>query len=160
VRGRVVVDRSGAPVRGFLGCLGLGLAIASAPFVVFAIGGLVDNTVTSAALLAFFGATGYAGYRVAQKNLFAPPPARPALPAAVVEHRVLEHAAGHGGRITVAELALKSGLSIDDSRNALDEMVRKGVANVLVTDDGATVYDFPELLTAQERRSAKDPLLS
>ena len=96
---------------------------------------------------------------MARRTLKGKPPAKQIAPA-VKEQQILALAAGMGGRITVSEVALRSGLSIDESQIELDQMVTKGVAEIFITDDGAQVYHFAGLLTESEREAAQDPFQS
>ncbi|MFZ4615629.1 MAG: hypothetical protein ACOYM2_05420 [Rectinemataceae bacterium] len=68
--------------------------------------------------------------------------AKPGLSQDETEHLVLTTASSSGGKLTVAELALESGLSIDEAQESLDGLAAKGVAEIEVTAAGVTLYSF------------------
>ena len=148
-------------MRGLMGCFGLVLTLCSVPFVIMAIDDIIagQDVGVAAAMGFFFAGTAAAGGWVARRTLQNKPPPKQIAPA-IKEQQILALAAGMGGRITVSEVALRSGLSIDESRVELDKMVNKGVAEIFVTDDGAQVYHFAGLLTESERGAAQDPMQS
>jgi TM2 domain-containing membrane protein YozV/predicted transcriptional regulator len=63
-----------------------------------------------------------------------------------VEHTILHLAKQNKGIITASELALESGISIDEAKKALDTLVNKGFAELRVRKTGTLVYAFPELM--------------
>jgi hypothetical protein len=60
------------------------------------------------------------------------------------EKEVLKVAAGHGGNVTVLQIANETSLSIEEARTALDSMVKKGYVQLLVDENGILRYEFPE----------------
>lgn len=70
------------------------------------------------------------------------------------ELKVLACVAGHGGRVTVADVASSCQLGLADARAVLDEMARHGVAEMLFTPEGVPVFEFPGVLTAQQKEQA------
>ncbi|MEI6386043.1 MAG: hypothetical protein WCQ50_05360 [Spirochaetota bacterium] len=77
--------------------------------------------------------------------------AKPRLSQDEKEHLVLATAAASGGKLTVGELALESGLSVDEAQKSLDELSGKGVAEIEVTPQGSTVYVFRGLGNDQDK---------
>lgn len=62
-----------------------------------------------------------------------------------------------GGRITAAEWASRTGMSLEDADNALTGSVVRFDGDVDVTDDGVLVYRFDQLrVTAEEGQSARE----
>ena len=64
------------------------------------------------------------------------------------------------GRITVVEAAARCGLTVDESRAALERMTSQGVAEILVAPDGTMVYGLSGLLTREAKAAAVDPIAS
>ncbi len=61
--------------------------------------------------------------------------------------RVLRLAEGHAGSLTVSAVAMALEVGLDDAQAALDELVRKGAANVDIDlASGVATYRFPEFL--------------
>lgn len=56
------------------------------------------------------------------------------------EQSVLSAVRANNGRITVAQLALSSGMSIDDCQNALNYMVSKSILSPEINEDGTVLY--------------------
>ncbi|GAK58436.1 TM2 domain protein [Candidatus Vecturithrix granuli] len=67
-------------------------------------------------------------------------------PAKTLETTILKLARKFQGRLTPLELAANSVLSLEEADNALEDFVRKGYANMVVTDAGNIVYEFPGFL--------------
>jgi TM2 domain-containing membrane protein YozV/predicted transcriptional regulator len=63
-----------------------------------------------------------------------------------VERTILHLAKHNRGIVTPSELALESGISIDEAKKALDTLVDKGFAELRVRKTGTLVYTFPELM--------------
>ena len=82
----------------------------------------------------------------------APPKPRSPLPGQVM---LLARAAG--GRLSATEVAAATGLTVDVSREVLEELIREGVAELWLNDDGGYVYAFPELFR-DFKDGAKSPL--
>lgn len=61
------------------------------------------------------------------------------------ENTILEEVRRNGGRITPVELAMKTRLSINEAKQALEQMQQAGHAEVNVTEAGALVYSFSGL---------------
>jgi tRNA A-37 threonylcarbamoyl transferase component Bud32 len=74
------------------------------------------------------------------------------------DRAILTLAAASGGRLTVAEIVLKTGLSVERSRAAVHRLSVRGLAEPLVSEVGTLVYDFTELLPAAKKAAARDLL--
>jgi len=76
-----------------------------------------------------------------------PPQAQPALDSGEdLETTILRLARKFRGKLTPLELAANSSLSLEEANNALEDIVRKGYANIMVSDAGSIVYEFPGFL--------------
>ncbi len=116
-----------------------------------------DDTSVGLTMLAFFGATGIAGLGVLIATL------RPkGAKAAEREQLVLKLAEASGGRITIAQIASQTSLSVAEAKESLEELARQGVAEVLFDDDGAIVYELKGLgkqdAGGTRHASARNPL--
>jgi hypothetical protein len=61
-----------------------------------------------------------------------------------------------GGRMTVADVALGTGLSLGEAKAALNELARKGYAGLEVSPSGVLVYHFfPPVDAHHKRRAAR-----
>ncbi|MBD3304743.1 NINE protein [candidate division KSB3 bacterium] len=76
----------------------------------------------------------------------APPEPSPEEAAKTLEKTILKLAREFRGRLTPVELAANSTLSIEDADKALEDVVRRGYANITVTESGSIVYEFPGFL--------------
>ncbi len=56
------------------------------------------------------------------------------------EMRVLKAIANHNGRITVATLSMETGMSIDESRLALEQLAGRLAISADVDDNGTIIY--------------------
>ena len=70
------------------------------------------------------------------------------------ERVVLQAARQHGGHLTVAELAVDSGLTVAESAALLDHMERVDLAQGAVSDAGQVVYVFPAFATPRDKLTA------
>jgi hypothetical protein len=61
------------------------------------------------------------------------------------EQRILRLAMAQQGTVTIAQIAVHTGLLVDDATEALEELVHKGVAEIDSDDDGDLFYRFPGL---------------
>lgn len=82
----------------------------------------------------------------------------PALPAADPTHVVLALAAREGGRVTVAEVAAKTHLSLQEARATLDELSRRDMASSIVTEGGVEIFQIKGLLGPAQKLAARDIL--
>jgi hypothetical protein len=152
-------------MRFFFGGLGVLIAIMSSFFVAAAlvdiIGGGDGETEMSVlvGLLVFFSGTTLAGGYLCWRMLRRPMAAvTSADAAALVEQRVLALAARLGGRVTVTEAAARGGLTMTESRDALERLASQGTAEILVADDGTIVYAIAGLLSPAAKAAAVDPI--
>jgi hypothetical protein len=63
-----------------------------------------------------------------------------------VERSILQLAKQNKGIVTASELALESGIALDEAKKTLDTLVTKGYAELRVRRNGTLVYTFPELM--------------
>ncbi|MDA0661347.1 MAG: hypothetical protein O3B08_00730 [Proteobacteria bacterium] len=61
------------------------------------------------------------------------------------EREVLGLAAGQAGEVTIASVALHTQIPLDDARTLLDSLHERGFCERARTEQGATVYRFPDL---------------
>lgn len=73
----------------------------------------------------------------------------------VLEAEVLRLAAERGNRMTVIELVTELSLTAEDAKATLDGMMRRGLADLEVTESGGLVYTFPDLQHLAERDRSK-----
>ncbi len=78
-------------------------------------------------------------------------------PEKSLERIVLKLARKFHGQLTPLELAANSQLSLDDADSALENFVRKGYANMKVTDEGLIIYEFPGFLQFDSSNSHELP---
>jgi predicted DNA-binding transcriptional regulator len=64
-------------------------------------------------------------------------------------------AAERGNRITVIELVTELSLTAEMARGTLEDMLRRGLADIQVTDLGGIVYTFPDLDHLHDRSRSK-----
>jgi tRNA A-37 threonylcarbamoyl transferase component Bud32 len=152
---RLLVARG---LRGVLAVSGFVLALGSSLFGAFAVDALFRSALRAefgvGLLLAFVVcclATGGAGVFVGLRSL------KSAL--ALGDHErdrvILALAAASGGRLTLAEIVLNTGLSVERSRAAVHRLSVRGLAEPLVSAEGTLVYDFMGLLSASEKAAAR-----
>ena len=145
-------------LRGLLAVAGFGVALGSSLFGAFAVDALFRSALRAefgVGLLVAFGAccvaTGVAGVFVGLRSLKS---AR-ALGENERDRTILALAAASGGRLTLAEIVLKTGLSVERSRAAVHRLSVRGLAEPLVSDEGTLVYDFTGLLSATRKAAAR-----
>ena len=63
-----------------------------------------------------------------------------------LERVILKTAKDNQGIVTPSEVAIESGMSIDQAKNALENLVTKGHADIRVSKSGSMVYFFQEFL--------------
>jgi hypothetical protein len=71
------------------------------------------------------------------------------------EAAILEVAKRLGGRLTVADVALGTGLTLHASERALNALVRRGYAELHVSADGVLIYHCFPLADVQRQRQAE-----
>lgn len=65
-----------------------------------------------------------------------------------IERTILEIAAAKNGTVRATDIALGSELSLDQAAEALDSLCARNHCRKTVRDNGATVYEFPDLVDA------------
>lgn len=78
-------------------------------------------------------------------------------PEKKLEDTILRLARKFQGNLTPLELAANSSLSLDEADKALENIVRKGYANMKVTDEGTIIYEFPGFLQFDSSNSRELP---
>lgn len=78
-------------------------------------------------------------------------------PEKKLEDTILKLARKFQGNLTPLELAANSSLSLDEADKALENIVRKGYANMKVTDEGTIIYEFPGFLQFDSSNSRELP---
>ncbi len=74
------------------------------------------------------------------------------------ESMILKIAAAQNGKVTIAEIAKDTSLSLAESKAPLEKMNSSGVTEVQITDGGSLVYVFSGLLSPAEKDTSKDAL--
>lgn len=146
-------------MRTIIGIVAVLFALANSVFVIAAIYDLTDgqsrtSTGILLAMLLLFGGLTALGAWLAMRMLGHGKAA--AIRAS--EQLVLETARARGGRLTVAELAATTSLTVEQAHAALERLCRQRIAEIHYTDDLTPVYAFRGLLSADEKASARDPL--
>ncbi|GAO76691.1 hypothetical protein [Meiothermus ruber] len=140
-------------MRAFLGWFIVAL---SGFFVVAAISDLVSGNLGEegpgvlAGMAVFFTIVGVLGYRLATSKT-------PQSAAQSPEQRILAVAKQMQGRVTLAEVVLHCQLETEQARAHLREMIRKGLAELHLSDQGDEVYMFAGF-APETKKTAKDPL--
>lgn len=146
-------------LRKLIGIAGVLTALVSAMFCTIGLseifGGVADGA--SYGLTVFFLGTGVLGGVMAWRTLFRKA-GNPTRSAEAREQLILGYAAQHGGRVTVAEIALGCQLSVAESKAALEQLSAQGVAELLFDESGSVVYGFRGLGGQAVKDAAQDPL--
>ena len=66
-----------------------------------------------------------------------------------MQSRVYRLAARLGGRLTVSDVVIDVGLAAGDAERLLDAMVDGLRVRMEITESGVTVYEFPEIRSAE-----------
>lgn len=136
--------------------LGWFIVAISGFFVIAAISDLLSGNLGEegpgvlAGLAVFFAIVGVLGYRLATSK-------NPRNIARSPEQRILALAKQMQGRVTLAEVVLHCQLEIEQARSHLREMVRKGLAELHLSDQGDEVFMFGGF-APETKETAKDPL--
>ena len=140
-------------MRAFLGWF---IVAISGFFVIAALGDLVSGASGEAGpgvvagLAVFFAIVGVLGYRLATAKT-------PRSIAQLPEQRILALAKQMQGRVTLAEAVLYCHLETEQARTYLREMVRKGLAELHLSDQGDEVFVFAGF-APETKATARDPL--
>ena len=68
-----------------------------------------------------------------------------------IEHSILRAVESLGGLVGPTELALQTGLTIDDAKEHLESLVERGHAQLEIRKNGSLAYTFPDLLSTEKR---------
>ena len=144
--------------------LGGSLLLFSAVFALALVAKLLTQGTSNGFYLAGFGAVGYAAWRLTKyalrtaAELVEPEPPIHTTPKGQVrlESQVMQLAQAAKGRLSASDVAAGTHLGITESHRLLKALVKKGVAEVWVTDNGGLVYVFPEFF-AGFKEGANDP---
>lgn len=60
------------------------------------------------------------------------------------EHKLLELFAYHKSALSIAQVALITAMPIDEIQDRMEELQRKGVMEIVVTETGAVLYQLPD----------------
>lgn len=146
--------------------LGFSLGLFSLAFTLAFIAQLLTQGQTRPLYLLAFATISYIGwlltryaFRAAHTLDIETPAAQPASPRfrPSLEEQILLLARAAKGRLSASEVAAVTHLGLDESHNELKKLVKVGVAEMWVTDEGGFVYVFPEFF-AGFKESARDPL--
>jgi len=94
-------------------------------------------------------------HHAARRQYAQQPPAPSLDPEKSLENTILRLARKFQGKLTPLELAANSSLSLDEADKALENIVRKGYANMIVTDSGNIVYEFAGFLEFDSTSSSE-----
>ncbi|MFD1848854.1 hypothetical protein [Oceanobacillus bengalensis] len=75
-----------------------------------------------------------------------------------LENEILKLVAKMNGKITIAELASNTRLSLKDAEERLESFVKMGVSERHISDGGVFVYYFMNILSTEEKNTSQ-PLL-
>lgn len=145
--------------RGLRMALGLLLMAGGGMFVVMAVAGLVgagDGKTPPGvlvALLVLFSGVVYGGLLLFRSGRRAAQAAARS-GAEDLERRVLDFARANDGRVTLAEVAEACDVPVLTVKTLLDTLVKHGVADLTMTDQGVLVYRFSGFLSADEKAKA------
>ena len=78
-------------------------------------------------------------------------------PQKALETTVLQLARTFQGRLTAVELSTNSVLSLEQAEKELENFVRKGYAEMIVTKSGSMVYEFPGFLHFNQSAALNPP---
>lgn len=81
--------------------------------------------------------------------------AKAELRARTIDSELLRLAAEREGKLTVVEVVTTMALSSEEAGRRLDELARKGMAELHVSDSGQIVYDFPQVRMLEDKDSAR-----
>ncbi|MEZ0372445.1 MAG: hypothetical protein ACAI44_25365, partial [Candidatus Sericytochromatia bacterium] len=65
-------------------------------------------------------------------------------PRSVQIRQILSLAKNSAGELTLLQVAAETSLSIDQSRELLEELVTEGISQMSVDEDGVLLYAFPD----------------
>lgn len=110
--------------------------------------------------MVLFIATGAAGAWLTRWGFKAPPnPNAPPEDRNAQVRLILNLAKTSSQDLTVLQVASETGLSIDQSRQILEDLVTEGLAQMIVDDEGVILFSFPELRSLRPRPQAQPEYL-
>jgi hypothetical protein len=68
-----------------------------------------------------------------------------------IESRVVSLAYRLGGRVTVSDVVIETGLGIKEAEELMDRMTDEVRVRMVVDDRGLVAYEFPEIIDRLER---------
>jgi hypothetical protein len=71
-----------------------------------------------------------------------------------VEAEILRHAVAHGGRLTALDISTALAISTEQAKEALDELVRRELAELDVSESGVLIYNFHDAKHLGEARDS------
>jgi hypothetical protein len=72
------------------------------------------------------------------------------------ERSIMMLAQQHQGRLTAAELAMHTDLSVMQAQKLLEQYTIQGITSINISDTGAKVYCFRELISYDEKQRAEE----
>lgn len=76
----------------------------------------------------------------------------------LLENKILKLVGDLQGKITIAELAQHTRLSLKEAEELLEDYAKKGIAERHISDGGVFVYSFIHVISREEKESSK-PLI-
>jgi TM2 domain-containing membrane protein YozV len=67
-----------------------------------------------------------------------------------LEHAILRAAKKNAGYITPSDVALEADISLEEARKELDNLAKKGFADMRIRKSGVVVYCFPDFIIDKE----------
>lgn len=80
------------------------------------------------------------------------------LRAQTIEAEVLRLAGESNGRLAAVEVVRDLGISPEEAGDALEALMRRGIADVEITPSGGIVYAFPDIRLLSEKQQARGVL--
>lgn len=80
------------------------------------------------------------------------------LRAQTIEAEVLRLATESQGRLAAVEVVRDLGISPEEADDALEALMRRGIADVEITPSGGIVYAFPDIRLLSEKQRARGVL--
>ena len=141
--------------------LGGSTLLFSAVFMLALVAKLLTKGTPNGLYLAGFGAVGYAAWRLTKYAVRTAAALAEPAPSVTPQQQklrgqVMQLAQAAGGRLSASDVAAGTHLGITESHRLLKALVKQGVAEVWVRDDGGLVYVFPEFF-AGFKEGASDP---
>jgi DNA-binding IscR family transcriptional regulator len=69
----------------------------------------------------------------------------------------LNLAAVNDGLISVAEIGMKTNLSLQKAELIMGNLNKKGFVEIKIADNGAVLYHFPGIMSVADKKSAQYP---